>query len=97
MPPYPFEYQGHGAIARFLHDRAGLRGVPLRLVATRANGQPAFGCYFTNAQSAIARSYGLMVLTLEGDRISAITWFADRAVFAPFGLPGRCPCRTLPM
>jgi RNA polymerase sigma-70 factor, ECF subfamily len=92
MPPYPFEYQGHGAIARFLHDRAGLRGVPLRLVATRANRQPAFGCYFPDAQAPIARSYGLMVLTLEGDRISAITWFADRAVFAPFGLP-----RTLPM
>ena len=28
-----------------------------------------------------------MVLTLRDDRISAITWFGDRAVMALFGLP----------
>jgi hypothetical protein len=44
MPPQPYEYQGPAAIAGLLRDRARVRGVPLRLVATRANGQPAFGC-----------------------------------------------------
>ena len=87
MPPQPFEYQGHAAIASFLHDRAVLRGAPLRLVPTRANGQPAFGCYLPDAQTASARPYGLMVLTLEGERISAITWFGDSRVFPHFGLP----------
>jgi RNA polymerase sigma-70 factor (ECF subfamily) len=87
MPPQPFEYQGHVAIARFLRDRADLRGRPLRLAPTRANGQPAFGCYLPDAQTAIARPYGLMVLTLDGDQISAITWFGDSAVFPHFGLP----------
>jgi hypothetical protein len=87
MPPQPFEYQGHAAIASFLHDRAALRGRPLRLVPTRANGQPAFGCYLPDAHAAIARPYGLIVLTLEGERISAITWFGDSRVFAHFGLP----------
>ena len=87
MPPQPFEYQGHAAIASFLDDRAALRGLPLRLVPTRANGQPAFGCYLPDAERAIARPYGLMVLTLEGDRISAITWFGDSRVFPHFGLP----------
>ena len=87
MPPQPFEYQGHAAIAGFLHDRAALRGRPLRLVPTRANGQPAFGCYLPDAEAAIGRPYGLMVLTLEGDRISAITWFGDSRVFAHFDLP----------
>lgn len=87
MPPQPFEYQGHAAIASFLDDRAALRGVPLRLLPTRANGQPAFGCYLPDAPAAIARPYGLMVLTLEGDRISAITWFGDSRVFPHFGLP----------
>jgi RNA polymerase sigma-70 factor (ECF subfamily) len=29
----------------------------------------------------------LFVLTLEGGRISAITWFADSSVFPYFGLP----------
>jgi RNA polymerase sigma-70 factor (ECF subfamily) len=87
MPPYPFEYQGHAAIAGFLGDRARIRGAPLRLVPTRANGQPAFGCYLPDKQAAIARPYGLMVLTLEGDRLSAITWFGDSSVFPHFGLP----------
>jgi hypothetical protein len=29
----------------------------------------------------------LFVLTLERERISAITWFADSSVFPHFGLP----------
>jgi RNA polymerase sigma-70 factor (TIGR02960 family) len=87
MPPQPFEYQGHAAIAEFLRQRADLRGRPLRLVPTRANGQPAFGCYLPSPQTVIARPYGFMVLTLAGERISAITWFADSSVFPQFGLP----------
>jgi RNA polymerase sigma-70 factor (ECF subfamily) len=91
MPPQPYEYQGHTAVAAFLRDRAIRRGAPLRLVPTRANGQPAFGCYLPDAHAAIARAYGLMVLTLQGGRISAITWFADLGVFPHFGLPRRLP------
>jgi RNA polymerase sigma-70 factor (TIGR02960 family) len=87
MPPEPYEYQGHAAIARFLHARAPLLGSQLRLVPTRANGQPAFGCYLPDPRAAIARFYGLLVLTLEGYRISAITWFGDRALFSRFELP----------
>jgi RNA polymerase sigma-70 factor (TIGR02960 family) len=91
MPPEPYEYQGREAIARFLKDRQVRRGASLRLVPIRANGQPAFACYLPDAHAAIARAYGMMVLTLEGDHISAITWFAERSLVAHFGLP-----RTLP-
>jgi hypothetical protein len=56
-------------------------------VPTRANTQPAFGCYLPGTQTAIARAYALMVLTLEGDRISAITWFGNNSVFPYLGLP----------
>ena len=87
MPPEPYEYQGHDAITRFLDDRGRLRGANFKLVPTRANGQPAFGCYLPDAHAAIAHAYGLMVLTLRADQISAITWFGDRAVMARFGLP----------
>jgi RNA polymerase sigma-70 factor (TIGR02960 family) len=86
MPPQPLEYQGHDAIAAFLRQRE-LPGRPLRVVPTRANGQPAFGCYLPDAQAAIARPHGLLVLTLEESAIGAITWFADTGVFPHFGLP----------
>jgi len=91
MPPEPWEYQGQAAIAAFLHHRAALRGAPLRLVPTRANTQPAFGCYLPCAQTPIARPYGMIVLTLRGDQISAITWFSDSSVFPHFGLPRALP------
>ena len=90
MPPQPYEYQGAHTIAGFLHQRTALHG-HLRLVATRANGQPAFGCYLPDAHAAIARAYGLIVLTLIGDRISAITWFGERSLLARFGLPRTFP------
>ena len=86
MPPEPYEYQGGVMIGAFLRDRTARRGAPL-LVPTRANTQPAFGCYFPSPQTDIARPAALLVLTLEGDRISAITWFGGSGFFAHFGLP----------
>ena len=80
MPPEPYEFQGPTAIGAFLRDREVARG-RLRLVPTRANGQPAFGCYLAG------EPYALFVLALDGERISAITWFADSRGFARFGLP----------
>ena len=87
MPPWPWEYQGLTAVGAFLRFLEGWRGAPLRLVPTRANGQPAFGCYRPTAQTDIARASSLVVLTLEGDRISAMTWFTDTSAFPHFGLP----------
>jgi RNA polymerase sigma-70 factor (TIGR02960 family) len=86
MPPLPHAYQGHEAISAFLRGSAERRGAPLRLVATRANGQPAFGCYLSVPEADTARAYALFVLTLSGDQISAITWFADSSVLPRFGL-----------
>lgn len=92
MPPQPFEYQGGEAIARFIaRERGDRRGANLRLVPTRANGQPAFGCYLPDPHAQIARAYGMMVLALSEDRVSAITWFGERSLFAQFGLPRALP------
>jgi RNA polymerase sigma-70 factor (ECF subfamily) len=87
MPPQPLEYQGQDAIGAFLRHREEVRGAPLRLVPTRANTQPAFGGYLPDTQTAIAHAYALFVLTLEGEQVSAITWFGDNSVFRHFGLP----------
>jgi RNA polymerase sigma-70 factor (TIGR02960 family) len=93
MPPEPLEYQGPDAIGAFLQDRCSRRvGRGFRLVPTGANRQPAFGCYLIDGRSPIARSHGLIVLTLKRERISAITRFHDSSVYPYFGLP-----RTLPL
>jgi RNA polymerase sigma-70 factor (TIGR02960 family) len=92
MPPSPLEYQGRAAIADLLGAVASWRaGRRYRLIPTRANTQPAFGCYRSDAHAPIAHAAGLIVLSLEGDRIAAITNFVDSSVLPRFGLP-----RTLP-
>jgi RNA polymerase sigma-70 factor (ECF subfamily) len=91
MPPYPYQYQGRAAIGNFLRLRGARHETPLRLVPTRANGQPAFGCYFPCPHTDIARAYGLMVLTLARGNIAEITFFADSSVFPQFGLPRSVP------
>ena len=92
MPPEPFEYQGHDAIAAFLGIAFATRWQERhRLVPTRANGQPAFGHYVRDPQAAVMRGVGLLVLTLEGDQVAQITRFAGAGLLAGFGLP-----RTLP-
>src|SRR5207237_10626529 len=67
MPPLPHAYQGRNAISAFLRGSAARRGAPLRLVPTRANTQPAFGCYLPLPETDVARAYALLVLTLAGD------------------------------
>jgi RNA polymerase sigma-70 factor (ECF subfamily) len=92
MPPEPLEYQGPLAIGQFLSTvPAGGALERFRLVPTRANGQPAFACYLRDQHAPVAHAYGLMVLTLGGNRIVAITGFPDTGMFRSFGLP-----RTLP-
>jgi RNA polymerase sigma-70 factor (ECF subfamily) len=87
MPPIPFEWQGHER-ARDVF-RAVL--VPEQLlVATRANGQPAFGFYQPDPHAPVLHGIGLLVLTLVSDRIAAMTGF-ESGLLSTFGLP-----RTLP-
>jgi RNA polymerase sigma-70 factor (ECF subfamily) len=88
MPPAPMEYEGRDAIGRFLSTVPANGALDrFRLVPTRANGQPAFACYLRDPHTPIAHAYGLMVLTLAGDHIVAITGFPDTSVFRAFGLP----------
>jgi RNA polymerase sigma-70 factor (ECF subfamily) len=83
MPPMPFEWHGTDSAAQFL---AATGAQTRRLIPTRANGQPAFGLYVPDPNADILHALGLLVLTLSGDRISAITRF-DTSVVDVFGLP----------
>ena len=89
MPPIPLEYQGRELAARFF-TAVFRQGRRLRLVATRANGQPAFGVYVRDRHTPVLHANGLIVLTLAGDRVSTITRF-DTSVMPRFGLPRSLP------
>jgi RNA polymerase sigma-70 factor (ECF subfamily) len=92
MPPVPIEYQGRHVAARFFETvvfRPG--GNTYKMLPTRANGQPALAFYFVDAVTGVARAGGVLVLTLSGERVSAITRF-EAGLMDRFGLP-----RTLPV
>jgi RNA polymerase sigma-70 factor (ECF subfamily) len=84
MPPMPLEYEGRDNVADLFARILG-PGRRFDLVPTRANGQPAFGTYL-RAPTGARRATGLFVLTLAGDRVSALTRF-ERSVLLRFGLP----------
>jgi RNA polymerase sigma-70 factor (TIGR02960 family) len=90
MPPMPFEYQGREIVARFCTSLFGA-GRRFDLVPTRANGQPAFGAYL-RGPAGVRHGTGLIVLTLAGDRVSAMTRF-ENSVLPWFGLPRSLPGR----
>jgi RNA polymerase sigma-70 factor (ECF subfamily) len=88
MPPIPLVYQGRADVARFY--ASVLRpDWTYDFVSTRANGQPALGAYL-RTPTGVRHGIGLVVLTLRGDRISAITRF-DTSVLPSFGLPRSLP------
>jgi RNA polymerase sigma-70 factor (ECF subfamily) len=99
MPPLPTWYRGHDAIALFL-TRYALRD-RWRLVAARANGQLAFGCYAWDAEAGTHTALSLDVLSLEGTRATEVTSFVTPHTRGParerfaarvldrFGLPDR--------
>src|SRR5262249_39532316 len=69
MPRARGELMGHKAIGVYLDHGAEVRGAPLQLRPTRANGQPAFGYYLRS------QPRGMMVLTLSGSMVCKITFF----------------------
>jgi RNA polymerase sigma-70 factor (TIGR02960 family) len=90
MPPMPLEYEGREAVGRFCALLFGA-GRTYDLVPTRANGQPAFGLYAHGAEG-ISHGTGLIVITLAGRRISAMSRF-EKGVLPWFGLPRSLPGR----
>ena len=63
------------------------RGPQHVLIPTRANGQPAFGCYLRDQRTPILHAHGVLVLTLSGNRIAAVTRFLDNSLLTTFGFP----------
>ncbi len=90
MPPEPAEFRGPREVIRFLSELP-FWGEEVKVIPTRANNQPAFVYYVPDPCAPIWRAVGIMVLTLRGDQVCALTRFGDHGLLARFGLP-----RTLP-
>lgn len=90
MPPEPAEFLGPLAISGFFGELP-FWGREIKLVPTRANNQPAVVYYLPDPCAPIWRAGSLLVLTLRGSQVCAITRFSDHSLLARFGLP-----RTLP-
>jgi RNA polymerase sigma-70 factor, ECF subfamily len=100
MPPIPTWFRGHAAIRYFL-ERWPFTD-QWRHVPVRANGQLALACYVRDPDSGSYHPAVVDVLTMAGDRISAVTAFmtldgfgwppsgtqlTGTDLFARFGLP----------
>jgi RNA polymerase sigma-70 factor, ECF subfamily len=104
MPPIPTWFQGLESVREWLvRDPLSVRWKHL---PTRANGQLAVGCYLFDSGRGRYVPAVIDVLTLDGDRIAAVTgfltgdalersraggWVSGAEVFARFGLPAEPP------
>jgi RNA polymerase sigma-70 factor (ECF subfamily) len=90
MPPLPLWFQGRASIQLFLdqHLFSAESRRPFRLVATRANGGPAFAVYQAD-DAGVFRPGALHVLSIADGEIAAIHDFLvfDGELFERFGLP----------
>jgi RNA polymerase sigma-70 factor (ECF subfamily) len=93
MPPFVCWYQGAEDIGRLIDLQCPARSPgDMRLVPTRANGQPAFGLYLRGEDGGY-RPFNLPVLTLTEAGVTHVACFFDTGLFAAFGLPDSLPPR----
>jgi RNA polymerase sigma-70 factor (ECF subfamily) len=94
MPPSPSWYQGQNAIGTFVAGTVfgdggmfpGEAAHRWRLLPTRANGSPAFAIYQRDEKNEYL-PFGLIVLTIEQDKLSQIISFIDPSLPPLFGFP----------
>lgn len=88
MPPLPIWLDGADMVALFLRER--IFATPWRVVPATVNGQLAFAAYQGQPDGTFTLG-GVNVLTVRGDRVSAITSFLDPGWLSPFELPKEFP------
>jgi RNA polymerase sigma-70 factor (ECF subfamily) len=89
MPPMPQWYEGREAI-RVFFGWAWKSYAGFRLARTAANGRPAFALYSRAETGAPWTAHSIHALSLEGEAISALTFFVKPdgpRLFPAFGLP----------
>jgi RNA polymerase sigma-70 factor (ECF subfamily) len=89
MPPEAIRISGRDAVVRFFTTVPADGHLDLiTLVETRANGDPALAAYLPRTSQGLdCHGYGIMLLTVANDRITAVTGFPGAGMFREFGLP----------
>ena len=86
MPPFATWFAGRESVARFLASHVLRARGQFRLVATAANGQPAFATYERD-RDGVYRAHALQVLTITPAGVARIVIFLDAGLFGSFRLP----------
>jgi RNA polymerase sigma-70 factor (ECF subfamily) len=90
MPPYPLGFQSPHLIGEFMTRVSFRNNRQFVTRPLRANGQPAMACYMIEPGAPTPTAHGVMVLTLAGERVAAITRFGAE-VFELFGIADTLP------
>ena len=95
MPPFTGWYPGPHTIGELIDTKCpgGVHDMPM--IATDANGQPAYGLYMRTADGNF-EPFHLQVLELDGDQVKHVGAFFDHPLFENFGLPPRLPADYVP-
>jgi RNA polymerase sigma-70 factor (ECF subfamily) len=97
MPPWTLWLAGRPAVTAALTESWDPRSPDyvgrFRMLATRANGQPAVAGYLRapGDDAHGHRAFAIGVLRIEGSRIAEIVAFHEPALFSAFGLPEALP------
>ena len=86
MPPYVGWYQGADNIGRLIDTQCPGGVHDMRMLATSANGQPAFGLYMRQPTGEFT-PFHLQVLTITDGAVSHVGAFFELELFETFGLP----------
>jgi RNA polymerase sigma-70 factor, ECF subfamily len=86
MPPYVGWYQGAENIGRRIGCQCPGERHDMRMLPTRANGQPAYGLYMRRPTGEFT-PFHLQVLTITDGAVSHVGAFFDLDLFERFGLP----------
>jgi len=93
MPPFTGWYQGPESIGRLIATQCPANGPgDMRMVATQANGQPAFGLYMRQEDGSYL-PFQLHVLAVGPSGVSHAVVFFDLSLFGTFGLPDTLPAQ----
>jgi RNA polymerase sigma-70 factor (ECF subfamily) len=85
MPPFPTWVRGRDAVVALIMAQCPSGPGDTWMVATRANGSPAFAAYQRDTDGVL-RAHGLHVLRLVPGAVAGVVAFLDPSLFPAFGL-----------